>query len=208
MSNSICSILDCDKRLVARGWCSRHYMLWKRHGDANYRLPGEIRNAHRICPWCHIDLPLSDFTVNSAYCRSCVASKKRAKPLPAIIRNSPAYCVECGVQFIPTRRTDICCSKRCSSSRVARFMRQDTLKYRALRKSAFVESVDPKAVLERDGWVCQLCGEPIDRLAKYPARRSQSIDHILPLHHGGLHEYENCQAAHLSCNASKGARMT
>lgn len=27
-----CSIPDCDKRLLARGWCSAHYNLWRKHG--------------------------------------------------------------------------------------------------------------------------------------------------------------------------------
>lgn len=28
-----CSISDCAKRHLARGWCSRHYQAWQRHGD-------------------------------------------------------------------------------------------------------------------------------------------------------------------------------
>ena len=32
-SHSTCSILDCNKRRLARGWCARHYTRWLRHGD-------------------------------------------------------------------------------------------------------------------------------------------------------------------------------
>lgn len=28
-----CSIPDCGKPSIARGWCSRHYTRWHRHGD-------------------------------------------------------------------------------------------------------------------------------------------------------------------------------
>lgn len=28
----VCSIENCDKPLLARGWCSAHYNLWRKHG--------------------------------------------------------------------------------------------------------------------------------------------------------------------------------
>lgn len=58
-------------------------------------------------------------------------------------------------------------------------------------------------VFERDGWVCQLCGEPVDPDLKGPDPRCASLDHIVPLSWGGDHSMENCQLAHLSCNSSK-----
>lgn len=27
----------CGKPAVTRGWCQKHYMRWRRHGDPNYR---------------------------------------------------------------------------------------------------------------------------------------------------------------------------
>lgn len=32
-TSRICSIPDCDKPAVARGWCSVHYQRWYAHGD-------------------------------------------------------------------------------------------------------------------------------------------------------------------------------
>lgn len=29
----ICSIENCEKKTLARGWCSRHWQRWQRHGD-------------------------------------------------------------------------------------------------------------------------------------------------------------------------------
>lgn len=29
----ICSIPDCGKPTIARGWCPSHYLRWRRHGD-------------------------------------------------------------------------------------------------------------------------------------------------------------------------------
>lgn len=31
----LCSIPDCGKPLVARGWCDKHYARWKNNGDPN-----------------------------------------------------------------------------------------------------------------------------------------------------------------------------
>lgn len=29
----ICSVSNCDKRVLARGWCAAHYERWRRHDD-------------------------------------------------------------------------------------------------------------------------------------------------------------------------------
>lgn len=63
-------------------------------------------------------------------------------------------------------------------------------------------------ILERDGWLCQLCMQPIPR--DVPARSpvAATVDHIVPLARGGSHEPTNCQAAHRQCNTRKGTRLT
>ena len=67
------------------------------------------------------------------------------------------------------------------------------------------ESIKRINVLKRDGYVCQLCGLPIDREAKSPHPHSPSIDHVISLGAGGSHTYENVHAAHFICNSIKGA---
>lgn len=32
-SKNQCSIPECDSKVLARGWCSRHWQRWKRHGN-------------------------------------------------------------------------------------------------------------------------------------------------------------------------------
>lgn len=55
-------------------------------------------------------------------------------------------------------------------------------------------------VIDRDGYVCGLCGGEVD-----PA--DVHIDHILPVKHGGRDVLGNLQVAHSWCNLSKGARI-
>jgi len=68
------------------------------------------------------------------------------------------------------------------------------------------EYVDTAIVAERDAWICHVCGLSIDPAAKYPDPMSRSIDHVIPLVHGGAHSYQNVKLAHLICNVRKGAK--
>lgn len=59
------------------------------------------------------------------------------------------------------------------------------------------------AVFERDGWVCQICMEPIDRDAEPKSAWAPSVDHIVCRAWTGEpdHSMENLRAAHIWCNA-------
>jgi 5-methylcytosine-specific restriction endonuclease McrA len=65
-----------------------------------------------------------------------------------------------------------------------------------------------REVLERDGWVCQLCASDIDRDLSHPHPMSATLDHIIPVSRGGEHSLENTQAAHRICNMRKWAHVT
>jgi 5-methylcytosine-specific restriction endonuclease McrA len=55
--------------------------------------------------------------------------------------------------------------------------------------------------------MCALCGDPINRDLKWPDQMSKSVDHIIPLARGGLHELSNLQWAHVGCNRRKGDKI-
>lgn len=74
-------------------------------------------------------------------------------------------------------------------------------------QAATVEDFAPRAVYERDGWVCQLCRLPIDPAVPWPDSMSPSVDHVVPLARGGEHSMANAQAAHLGCNSRKCDRL-
>lgn len=70
------------------------------------------------------------------------------------------------------------------------------------------ERVNRAKVFRDAAWICALCGEPVDRLKRFPDPGSKSLDHIIPLSVPGSpgHIQSNCQLAHLGCNSSKGGR--
>lgn len=61
----------------------------------------------------------------------------------------------------------------------------------------------------RYGWICQLCLEKIPDVGwdyESPNPRRLSIDHIVPISHGGSDAIGNLQPVHAACNTSKGGR--
>ena len=66
-----CNIEDCEKRHVARGWCSAHYTRWHKHGDPLaggtwYATPEEAFLA-RTEPLCWSDCIVWTGATNGGY---------------------------------------------------------------------------------------------------------------------------------------------
>jgi 5-methylcytosine-specific restriction endonuclease McrA len=80
-------------------------------------------------------------------------------------------------------------------------------RYRARKNAGVVEEFDHQDIFERDGWTCGICHEPTLRPGSWPHPLSPTLDHAVPLAKGGDHTRANVQCAHLTCNASKGARV-
>jgi 5-methylcytosine-specific restriction endonuclease McrA len=78
---------------------------------------------------------------------------------------------------------------------------------RARLRGGETEKFSDVEIFERDGWVCGICGEPIDRTLKAPDGMSVSLDHIIPVSKDGAHKRANVQAAHLQCNRIKSAAL-
>lgn len=136
-------------------------------------------------------------------------------------------CKECGSLFTSKQSKAICCSENCKAARVSRGViagaesrkhlrkhasRADAYKLydyqrRSLVASRESESFSAVEIFERDGWLCQICTEEIDRSLAWPHRRSVSLDHIVPIAGGGRHVRSNVQCAHLGCNSAKGASL-
>ena len=111
-------------------------------------------------------------------------------------------CAWCGTHFTIAHQTSSrYCSRQCGKS-AAKAER------RRLRGGFSISPRDRRAIYERDGWVCQLCGDPIDRDAHYQGDYAPSLDHIecqswvlIP-----DHSLRNLRTAHRYCNAVRSNR--
>jgi uncharacterized OB-fold protein len=114
-------------------------------------------------------------------------------------------CKECGTEFTPkygSKHRSFCSNECCiKSSR-----RDGKRKRRATMYNAFVEKVRLIDIYERDRHVCRLCGKKVNLIYKSPHPMSATLDHIIPLAHGGKHENKNAQLAHFICNSRKGVK--
>lgn len=140
-------------------------------------------------------------------------------------RNYGRTCVECGKEFKSPFSRAACCSKACVSARCSKAAfaqgsptnkiwssRADAYRYYSYKRRMIIgasdaEIIDSVAVFERDGWLCQICDEEIDRSRIYPDPGAATLDHRIPVSLGGRHTYENVQCAHFGCNSRKSNKL-
>lgn len=171
------------------------------------------------------------------YCSPKCRAAAARNVLTEVPRSQIGYanCSECGDLFVLRMRRETalrhaCRKPECRRAQKNRQQREFFQRYRAengeaytnryheQRKAAMKQYLNRKLALpyeeftdieifERDGWVCQLCNEPVDPTLKWPDPLSKSLDHIVPLSVGGHHLRSNCQLAHVTCNVRKGAKI-
>lgn len=110
-------------------------------------------------------------------------------------------CASCGKPFHSVYES----AKYCTECHKA--VRYCDHKWRAERYGvAYEPGITTEKLIERDGNICQICGEPCDKNDRswgasgpyYP-----SIDHIVAMANGGPHTWDNVQLAHIICNSRK-----
>lgn len=208
-----CDVLGCERKARSNvaPHCEKHYYRLRRTGRLDASV---VVGSWTACQYCEAP------TVGKKYCGSgCAARHRRGNP-------KTKQCVMCGGRFDPRSNhgpdADTC-GEFCTLERTRRFTRDYYLRSmktargrervrraeyrrRARKRDAFVEDVSRDQVMERGKWKCHLCGEKIPPAARWPDPLFGTVDHVLPLAHGGLHSYANCKPAHLSCNCKKGHR--
>ena len=209
-----CAVEGCEDRSRSKqaSFCRKHDYWFQKYGST------EDPRSPRECMYC--GAVFTPPRVTSRYCASdaCWAAAKRERNrererrLFAETGEWRGRVQERKNPDIVDRRREVkraedgavSLRKRYPASSEARDAR------RRLRKiqntPALVELFTRDEVGDRDGWICQLCGDSVDRGLVWPDPDSQSLDHKVPLSKGGSHSLENCQISHLRCNLSKGNR--
>ncbi|WEH17345.1 HNH endonuclease signature motif containing protein [Streptomyces sp. VNUA24] len=83
---------------------------------------------------------------------------------------------------------------------------QDRRRRARLRAHGRVERYDVAEIGVRDGWVCGLCGDPVDRDRRHPDPRSPSVDHVRTVAAGGTDTRDNVRLTHWGCNHERNDR--
>jgi hypothetical protein len=145
-----------------------------------------------ICYWC--GEPIEGRQVTAKYCsESCRTATAKARH---------------DARYGPRKK---CVVKGCTKTAKAKgwclshYPANDRARARH-RQVAYEEFVRDD-VYDRDGWICGICGEPVDPKLKAPDLMRVSLDHIIPFSRGGDHTPDNCQCSHLICNIRKGSSL-
>lgn len=192
----------CSRTCAARGhhWGSKIRKLVVEAVQHSIEVR-KARQANRACFVC------GRVTMRSVCSKGCHNQRERNRHR-ARYDSKSFNCRECGVCVVPQYglKLRVFCGDDCRKKANRRVSKPDYGKNhrkRARHYGAEYEPVNRTRVLERDGWVCGICGGKISRLASFPHPKSASLDHIVPLSRGGDHTYRNVQAAHFMCNSVK-----
>jgi hypothetical protein len=74
---------------------------------------------------------------------------------------------------------------------------------RGTRVRGYIPDTVRFSIYLRDGWVCRLCDEPVDRFAVHPKSLAPTIDHVIPVSRDGTDDEYNLRLAHSSCNTRR-----
>ena len=218
-ARTACIESDCSSLANVKGYCSRHF---RRGACSDCGLP--IAKREGRCRDCYDARrrPPDVCTTDGCSTASHTAGK-------CLVHYNKVPCEECGGLSARGLCWNCFSGRSCSQPDCAdehfgnglcsRHYKQiwlsenpgynDKYKRRRRAREANVESepYDRVAVFVRDGWTCQLCGEPVDPDLRAPDPASPSIDHVVPISLGGPDTFANVQLAHLGCNAAKGNRV-
>lgn len=216
--NKTCS--ECGKNgVVAHGLCSSHYSKWRRaqglRSDKVHTKSCEFcgqlfRTTTKRVKHCSSTCGVRNIAGWSKSKDVALRAKPKRLPQPVVHKRTTnrltcGSCRVCGASFV-SFNMDVTCSDECREIRNRQVKVLHKAKRRALKRNAFVAPVYRKKVFEADGYRCHICGKMTSRNAVVPHPKAPTIDHLIPLAQGGMHEPSNCRTAHFLCNALKGDR--
>lgn len=187
-------------------YCSRECAFAASHEEKEKKQ--SINDKNRLVYYCSICGKQIPIGRKYQYCSDdCERESNRRKSLVYDSKKKKLekkICKQCGKEFISEYgdKHRNFCSDQCRDRYTSR-RRKD----RKRAGCSFVEHINRNAIFERDKWICQICGEPVNPALRFPHSLSATIDHIIPLARGGNHQRSNVQLAHFICNCLKSDNM-
>lgn len=212
MDQSTCLVKGCEKAPKAsRGWCWKHYNAWRRHGDPEWRF---VQGA------CAAKGCESMSRVRGMCDKHYRRFKKYGDP---DMGGRPAYGDTCESHgcAAATHQAGLCVHHYYLKWTTEGNGKEVQAAASARRRAAIASAaIDDRDLSWRTLWAeglraCYLCGitcDPTDyrrvlnrggRMQKICGPEHPSLDHIVPLAHGGTHARINSALACSQCNRRK-----
>lgn len=112
MSERTCSIDGCCNRVLARGWCDKHYRRWKVHGDPNHQ--GYTLSRDGVCSVEGCERPIRSRRLCSPHYKQAQYAAAKQAELP-----KRGTCVECSREFAMRRAGMKYCTETCQKAAAA-----------------------------------------------------------------------------------------
>jgi hypothetical protein len=156
--------------------------------------------TRRECDSCRLERRLE----REARARRAHAVRTLGRVLLRLRRTAPRACLHCGRSYSPqTYGNGTYSSARyCSRACLDRHHKHEH-RYRKRAQGRCDGVVYRALIFERDGYICQVCGDAVDMSLTVPDPRAATIDHVLELSLGGWHGPDHVQLAHFVCNTDK-----
>ena len=184
-------------RGTAGSWCRACFAAYKR-GERDTRAKHHDALECSYCGQSYIPKQLKS---GAAYCsRKCKDDARNAAAKAArLAAKQSRQCLYCSAVIGPERRINAkFCSPECNE-------KAHQLKRKLRSRGGNDGSVGylRAYICERDGWKCGICGGDGDPLARHPAPGFGSLDHVIPVAHGGTSDVANLRLTHLRCNLQR-----
>lgn len=176
---------------------------------------------------------------NSISCKSCNEDKKSHKELEKELKRiswrlkhiqkeieykkslTGQICIECGEEFVASRKNQKYCSNKCNNKanrvdwRYTNKLKNKRFQRALLNGNGNYDYITLEELVKRDGNICHICGDKIDYEDYTYSNNSHfivgpnypSIDHVVPISKGGAHIWKNVKLAHHYCNTLKSNKI-
>lgn len=221
MSNRSCSVSECNRKHVAKGFCQLHWNRNRLHGDPLVTMKGKAHKVQftadglRICKVCNEGKPLSEYHKDSggtdgyrAQCKPCRNGYMKDYYLREDPEAKSARLKQYRLDNADRMRAvDMARYERDKDKRIA--LASESVKIRRARLAG-VEA-DPKvsvaSLRKIHGDNCCYCGAEMSFIRRPRgegiAPNRATLEHIVPISRGGSHTFGNTALACHRCNVSK-----
>ena len=218
-----CLVENCKSKVLSRNMCSKHWQMWKKHGDplgGAYQIPFSKAIDHgdgtRTCTKCMARKPVSDFHKDKtatdgirSTCKRCridhvknwyqdnqARQQKRANLRRK--EDPEKERLREAERYIKDREKRILLATEHSHRRKARRL-----------KTVVEKGISKSSLKKLFGTKCFYCEKEMDfsvAIGRKFSRDMATIEHLIPLARGGEHTWENTVLACRHCNISKNAK--
>lgn len=186
--------LDCAARARA------YYAQRRAEG-----MPAKQSSKRRPCDSCGKSLSVTAKSRPDPVCRDCRRAARQR------------VCTACGKGYESLSAESRYCSIACANRHKdglrpahASANERYAAKCRARRARARGNGVEPYSladVIAKSGRTCGICGNPVNIKLSGLDKWGPTVDHILPISHGGPDTLANVQLAHRHCNVRKSNKL-